>query len=440
MGAVIALDYAAMRNAYKQANKAAEECESYANKINAKVTQKIGSLRLGGSRNTSQADYFARAKINSLNQRKEKCRAMARKMEDARGFAQQTDGNVSAQIRRSSDIFRSTHDMKVNVVTEFFTWITTTVVNATEFGRIINQIFKEAGSWIDSAKRGFKDWYELGNGKYIIKAALAAAGTVIAVAFLVCVAWPALVSAIAGGLSWALVTAAAAVVSAVIAVANSVVKTINGVAAAVSFEDDPGWAKRYSSFTTLAGYLRDHNFKSSFINKISGTLANLIDMVEIAASIIDFAGMVHNGVNVVKRIKSVGIDKVFNKVHFRSPSGKMTVGTVKYGIKNIIRNGAEMKKMMTTTDLTRLQSFHKKSLEASGFYKVLESGKNFGERVEMIGDKGLRGLAEKKIKGKIKEKIIKNSTLHVFGSKSFTLYGKTRDFFKAQKPKYSINV
>ena len=282
-------------------------------------------------------------------------------------------------------------------------------------------------------------------GKYIIKTVLAVVGTVIAVIFLVCVAWPALLAIIGtisaaglagltGAMIWTLVTAAAAFVTAVIAVANGVTKSISNLAAVMSFEDDPGWAKRYNSYSSLTEYLRKNNFNSPFMDKISDIAANFIDGVTIIADVINIANLVHNGVNVIKQLKNGGMAKVFNKVHFKSPSGKVTFGTVKHGVKNIIRNAGELKKLITATNVSRMRTYYEQSFKLHDFYKTLKSGEKIGKFVENIGDKGVGGTVAEKIKDLIK----KDSISHEYGSKVVDLIKKITKYHKAQKPSYTF--
>ena len=70
MGAIITLDYSAMKETYRKANHASEKCASYAEKINSKINQKVTNLKMGENSNTYQANYFAKQKIDKLNERK----------------------------------------------------------------------------------------------------------------------------------------------------------------------------------------------------------------------------------------------------------------------------------------------------------------------------------------------------------------------------------
>lgn len=445
MGTIITLDYSAMKEAYRKANKASEKCASYAGKIDSKINQKVTNLKMGGNSNTYQANYFAKQKIDKLNEKKDQYSTYSTKIENARTFAKDTDANVSTYIKNASKDFRNSNNMKVGVITEFFSWVTTTLINSTAFGRWLNQVCKDVGTWIDGVKRKFKNWYELDGGKYIIKTVVAVLGTVIAVIFLVCVAWPALVAIIGtigaaglagltGAMIWTLVTAAAAFTTAVIAVADGVTKTFANLSAALTFKDDPGWAKRYNSYSSLSEYLRKNNFHSSFMDKVSGIAANVIDKVTIVAAVINIADLVHNGVNVVKQLKNGGMSKVFNKVHFKSPSGKVTIGTVKYGMKNVIRNMGELKKLVSTTNISRIHTYYEQTTKLHDFYKTLKSGEKIGQFVEKLGDKGVGEIAGDKIKDMIKN----NSTSHEYGSKIVDLIEKIKKYHKAQTPSYAV--
>jgi hypothetical protein len=430
VGAIISLDYSAMKETYKKANQAAEKCGSYAKKIDSKINQKITSLKMGGNNNTSNANYFAKQKIDKLNEKKMKYSTYATKMENARTFAKDTDVNVSTYIKNASNDFRNSHDMKVGVIAEFFSWATTTLINSTTFGRWINQVCKDVGTWIDSVKRKFKDWYELDGGKYIIKTALAVVGTIIAVIFLVWVAWPALLGLLATGITslgalWTVVTAVAGVVTAVIAVADGIVKSASNFMAALTFADDPGWAKRYNSYSSVAEFFRKHNFKSDWFDKWSGTFATIIDVVTVAAAIINIVDLCKSGIKGLRKIKEVGWKKVFFKVTFKSPSGKVSRGTIIHGIKRIFVNIGEAKKIFTTTNISILQSYYQEGLK---FYKTLKSGEKILKWIDSTGENGISST----VISEIKKKIIGG------GSSILDMHKQIQNYQKTQKTSYAF--
>jgi hypothetical protein len=441
MGAIVSLDYSAMEEAYIKANMAVGKCESYAKKIDSKINQKISDLKLGGNTNTSQADYFARQKISQLNEKKKTYSTYSAKMKEARTFAKDTDANVATNIKNAFNDFRDANDMKVGVISEFFAWATTTLLNSTAFGRWLNQICKDVGTWIDSAKRKFKSWYELDNGKYILKTVRTAIATVVAAILLVCVAWPILLdiigtilaaglTGITGAMIWTLITAAAGFATAVLKVVDGFAKYGSSLAAAAWFSDDPGWAKRYSSYSSLSEYLRKNNFNSPFMDKISGIMANGLDGVKIVADIINVADIIQNGikkgVELVKLIKEGKMANIFNKISFKSPSGKVTVETVKHGIKNIIRQSGELKKKLTSTNMSRLKTYYEDAAKIHNYKKALNSGQNIIKLVETIGDKGVAGVISEKIKNK------------VTGNSFVELMKEIKKYHNEQKPSYSV--
>ena len=428
MGAVISLDYGAMDEAGRAAGNAAKKCRSYAENINKKISKKVSSLTLGGNGNTAQIDYFARCKINELNQRIPRYEEFATKVANAKSYAESTDKNVSGYIRKAANDFRKSHDMKVGIISEFFAWATTTLLNKTTFGRWLNQITRTADAWLDMAKRNFKNWYELDGGKYIIKAALAVVGTVIATIFLVTVAWPVLVSAVSVSL-WTAVTAAATYVAAVIAVADGVVKSVNSIKAVAEFQDDPGWAKRFGSFTSLSEYMRKTNFHVPFLDKISNIAANIIEVVKVAAEIIGLADLIQNGIKVVKVIKENGIGKMFNKVHFQSPGGKITICTIKHGMKNVIRNAGQLKEMITSTNIARLKTFYEKNSIMSDFYKGLKKGEKVIKTVDSLAEKGIKGEIKERM-----EKIINKKITYQYVPRSVDVSKKMKERIKTHKP------
>jgi len=418
---IISIDYSALDKASSSAEKAGKKCDSYISNIERKVTNKISSLTLGSNGITSQANYFARQKINDLSRKKREYESFAAKVKQFKEYAQDTDNNVSRYIKSESQKFRNDHDMKTNVITDFFTWATTTLLNKTAFGRWLNSAMRDLGAWIKDKKRKFKAWYHLDGGKYIIKTALAVIGTIVAGIFLVFVAWPALVAAFVGGAGlWTLITAAAGVVTAFVAVVDGVVKASNSLVAAIVFKDDPGWANRYSKMTSLTKWLKETNFKSDFANKWSGIAANIIDTITIVATLINIVDLGGRFIKLFQHIKAKGgLYMVFDKVHFRLKSGKITFGSFKHGAKHLISNLKLAKDFISNTNISRIQKSYESSLK---LYSTLKSIENLGKKGQEIAetwlDKGSGKVITDNIKDKILEKLKSHSTSYTVGEKS----------------------
>lgn len=414
MGEVISIDYWDMYNASRAAKKTADCCENYADEIKRKVTNKLGDLKLGSNNNTSQANYFAQRKIKDLQAKKTEMEKLSKQIDSAKEYAKEKDSAVSSYIKKESKDFRKEHDMKVGVLEEFFVWLDTTIINSTAFGRFLKEKMSDISNWIDEKKRKFKQWWELEGGKYIVGAVIAVIAVVVATIFLFAVAIPALVTAIAGFTAaasvgaaiWTLVTAAAGFVTAIVAVADGLTKAVYGIQAALVFEDDPGWAKRYSEYSSFADYLRKQNFHNGFLNKLSYIVANGIDVVSTIASVINIADFVKRGASFISQIKSKGADKIFWKVKFKGKSGKVTWGTFKYGLKRLFDNVKVIKTYMGNTNLSRLQNFHEKSMPG---YKIYKSVKDINKGISSFkdwADKGTIKFSLDTIKDKIKENTI----------------------------------
>lgn len=384
----IALDYGCMQDAESAARRAAYASQQYAHRIEGKVTRKIDSLQGGGTGNTSSSSYFASQKMRSLNEKNDRYNDFADKMRDAKNYARDKDKAVSVYIRKESDSFRKSHGMKVNAIVEWFTWLTTTIINKTEFGRWIAQKFKEAKAWLSDRARDFRSWYELDGGKYILNTVLAVVGTVLAVAFLVLVAWPTLVAAFAaiaasvvsgaaitGTMLWTAITAGTGFVTAVMSVVNAMTKIYSNTQAYLNNEEDPGWAKRYSGYSSFSEMLRKEMFSSGFANKISYIAANIYDVIGITAEIINIAGILKSCGNFILTIKEKGAFHIFDKVHFKSPNGKVTWGTFKYGLKHLFNNVKITREGIKPAGIQRIYSYLKK-----------ESYGNILKSIEKISD------------------------------------------------------
>ena len=400
----VTIDYGYMDAAESAARRAASACDSYATRIQSRVTKKIDQLQCGSTGNTSSSSYFAQQKIRNLNAKHDRYITFADKVRDVRDYAREKDKSVSSYIKTESNEFRKEHGMEVNKVVEWFTWLTTTIINETSFGRWVSQLFKDAKAWIGDKVRDFKRWYELDGGKYIIKTVLAVVGTVIAVVLLVVVAWPAVVAAfgaiasavatgaaITGAMLWTAITATAGFVTAITTVLNNVTKVYGNAQAYMNNDEDPGWAKRYGEYDSLSDYFRKTMFSEGWMNELSYKIANSYDAVEIGASLINIADLVHSGTNFAKQIKDKGVHHIFDKVHFRYKNGKMSWNSFKYGMKHMVNNWKYMKDGINNTNINRLTAFYKNE-NLNKTFNIAESlynrGKSFVSTYEAFSKDG----------------------------------------------------
>lgn len=406
----VVLDYNQMVQAMWAAQSTAWKCGEYTEEIQRKVTQKLDSLERGSNSLVSSANYFAQQKIADLNRKREQFEQYGNHVIEAMRYAEDTDNRVSSYIKTESREFRRNHGMEVNVVIEFFAWISTNVLNSTEFGRWLNQKMRAMENWVDRSRRRFKQWFHLEGGKYIIKIVTNILLTVAAVVIVIFVALPALMGAVAAiaangvmlGSLWTVLTATASFVTSFIKIFDCVTKVGGNMAALESLEEDPGWAHRYGSYSSFAEYLRKTNFHDGYLNKLSYIHANTIDTVAFAAQLIHAADTAHRGINFLKGIKANGTRHYFKKVRFKTKNGKVSWATFKYGIKSIRQNAKTANEAINNTNINRLNKYYKKAANIDIVYKF-ETG---ASKTEKFIDKGFGKYFGDIIGKKIRENII----------------------------------
>ena len=346
MGTIV-LDYGQMKSAERNAKKAANDCEEYANKIDSGVLKKIDSLSGGSSTNTSNASYFAQKKIADLREKNSKYMDFMHKLQGAREYAQNQDKQTSAELRNEGRMFRKNNGMSTNIVMEFLVGLSVARDNSTALGRLVSAVKRDIKSWVEDKVRDFKRWYELDGGKYIIKMVVIGVLAVAAALTLIFSAIPALVAAIIGlasisaGAIAAVIVAAAGVVTAIITLANQVTHLVSTASAYRDNNQDPAWAKRSSKISSVSDYFRKTRFKSGAMNKASYVVAKVYDGVSFVASTITFVNFAKGVSNHIgdlsNKYKHGGWSNVFDKYKFRSAdTGKITLKSLYSGIKGEI--------------------------------------------------------------------------------------------------------
>lgn len=431
----IALDYSQMSQTVWAAQRAASKCDDYIGEINRKVTQKLNSLERGQNGLVGSANYFAQQKIADLDRKREQFEQYGHRMAEVMQYAKDTDNRVSSYIKTESREFRRNHGMEVSIVVELFTWLSTTTLNRSEFGRFLNQMMRDIGNWVDIGRRRFKQLYRLEGGKYILKVILNIALTAAAMLILVLVALPALISAIATiaagftlGALWTLIAAGAAFTTAFITILDCATKAAGNMAAAETFKDDPGWAQRYGSYGSFAEYLRKTNFHDGYSNKLSYIYANRIDTVTFVAKMINMADTAFHGINFYKAIKKNGINHYLKKIHIKTKDGKVSWATFKYGMKTARENIKTLKYEVNNTNVSRLTEYFK----SRGNIKIVYKFKSGVKDIEKLMDVGVRKYLEDKLGKKVRDNVIGLETIKTLkdnfdsGSKLYNTYQNTR--------------
>ena len=401
----IALDYSQMSQTVWAAQRAASKCDDFRGEINRKVTQKLNSLERGQNGLVGSANYFAQQKIADLDRKRGQFEQYGHRMAEVMQYAKDTDNRVSSYIKTESREFRRNHGMEVSIVVELFTWLSTTTLNRSEFGRWLNQKMRDLGNWVDGGRRRFKQWFHLEGGKYILKVILNIVLTVAAVLVAVFVALPALISAAAAlaagftlGALWTFITAAAAFATAFISILDNTAKVAGNMAAAEAIKDDPGWAQRYGSYGSFAEYLRKTNFNDGYLNKISYIYANTIDTVTFVAGMIKMADTARKGIRFFKTVKEKGVYQYFRKMNFKTKTGKVTWATFKYGLKSVRENIKTLKSGFQNTNISRLTTYYKAAAGMETVYKIKTRAETAGKIIDGGTGKFIEDMVKKKVR------------------------------------------
>lgn len=296
---VCEVTYSNFSKAAKDVSKAAVECREYANELEKRVSKKISNIKLGQSGNTSQASYFISQKKQSLNNLATRYESFSKKIEQTSQYAEETDKKIAKYIKTEGKAFRKGHGMSSGFFDGFMEVLTrfaNGVLDSTALGRWIKKELVSFRDLVNRMKENFKYWFFCNGGKYWLKVGAAVAGLIIAAVALIA-AWPVAVAAIAAGLTLSTVAAVATLIMAAIGVADAIVSLCQNWKAAHTSQNDPGWAERYSSITTLSDFLHKTYFNSRIGNKLSEIGAFVIDVTTVCCAVITV-------VNTVKSIKA----------------------------------------------------------------------------------------------------------------------------------------
>ncbi len=294
------LDYGEIQSAYRSASEAASLSRSYSGDLKYKVSDKLNSLEGGGTGYTSNAGYFSNRKIQQLEDRAARYDRYAHKLDTflngAHG-ARNVDALVAARLKAESKSFRRSNNMSVNPVTDFFVWMTTTVINKSDFAKWLKDVFTDVGNWIVKAIDDLKYWYKCDGGKYIINSIVSIVLTAVAAAVIVFVAWPALLAA--SGV-WATIVAAAGFVTALITLADRVVACIHDRKAIDANGEDPAWAKRYDGINSTSDFFTKVRSGNRFIDRLTYKIANMVNAVSSICAVINISDFAKTGFKLMK--------------------------------------------------------------------------------------------------------------------------------------------
>jgi|GEM_PF-974456 len=276
----LALNYNSIYNASRNAKTLADSAENYAKGLEKNVVNRISSLEGGTSSNTSSASYFTTKKIEALNKKKTSYLDYSDKLknfvDDDQVGAKYIDSQVAKNLKSESKTFRDNNNMKINPVTQLFTWLCTGLSNSCDFASKIGEIFTSASNWFSDSLKSIKEWYRYEGGKYFVnigKALLA-----IGIGVLTIIATIA-----TGGIG---LIAICAIVGASIAILDGSISLISNGVSLYKNNSDPAWALKISKYDKASTALRKIDFDSKLANTIAQSSASVLDITETVCTVV----------------------------------------------------------------------------------------------------------------------------------------------------------
>ena len=270
---VLKINYSELAGAIKNAEKAAKEADSYAEGLEKKVCKKIADLEGGSSGNVNNADYFVKKKIGVLKAKSEKLKNFAGKLSTFEENCKEADKDVGAKFSALYSQFKKDNGFKISIVSEFFCYLGTKILNSTEFGKWLNNTIRSINDFLNDIWGEIKYWYKCEGGKYVVDIVLSVAAIALAVVTIIT----------AGAGFFAIV----AIIGAFISIVNAINNICTSAAALHYNDEDPAWANRYGEMDKLTDTLRKR-----VNSRFADVAANALDAIE---AFCDIVGLIKVG-------------------------------------------------------------------------------------------------------------------------------------------------
>ena len=277
---VLKINYSELAGAIKNAEKAAKEADSYAEGLEKKVCKKIADLEGGSSGNVNNADYFVKKKIGVLKAKSEKLKNFAGKLSTFEENCKEADKDVGAKFSALYSQFKKDNGFKISIVSEFFCYLGTKILNSTEFGKWLNNTIRSINDFFNDIWGEIKYLYKCEGGKYVVDIVLSVAAIALAVVTIITT----VVTIITAGAGFfAIVT----IIGAIISIVNAINNICTSAAALHYNDEDPAWANRYGEMDKLTDTLRKR-----VNNRFADVAANALDAIE---AFCDIVGLIKVG-------------------------------------------------------------------------------------------------------------------------------------------------
>lgn len=275
--AALVIDYDMLSNISGYASNLAKKADAYAEHLSRQVQRKFDSLAGGDTGDTASARYYVDAKIKQLNAKKNAYSSLSCNITSLVDHARRVDQQVAGAIARNQENFlkKNEHLRIEGWKADIMNWLVDLKNKCPVFemiGDAVREIGDSFSSWMDNIKY----WYKCEGGKEIIHFAAAIAGAVVAVAlFVACIP--------ASGF-----VAVCKMIAAAIGIVDALTKFGTSYCAMVSARNEnPAWAKIYGKQDNFTDWLRQTNFKSGWLNKVSYGAAAVVDSVQLFCDAVD---------------------------------------------------------------------------------------------------------------------------------------------------------
>ena len=299
---VLKINYSELAGAIKNAEKAAKEADSYAEGLEKKVCKKIADLEGGSSGNVNNADYFVKKKIGVLKAKSEKLKNFAGKLSTFEENCKEADKDVGAKFSALYSQFKKDNGFKISIVSEFFCYLGTKILNSTEFGKWLNNTIRSINDFLNDIWGEIKYWYKCEGGKYVVDIVLSVAAIALAVVTIIT----------AGAGFFAIVT----IIGAIISIVNAINNICTSAAALHYNDEDPAWANRYGEMDKLSDTLR-----KTVNSRVADWTADVLDITETFCDIVDKVSDLPENIADYKGIFNDG--KLTNKEKWLRFGGKL---------------------------------------------------------------------------------------------------------------------
>lgn len=299
---VLKINYSELAGAIKNAEKAAKEADSYAEGLEKKVCKKIADLEGGSSGNVNNADYFVKKKIGVLKAKSEKLKNFAGKLSTFEENCKEADKDVGAKFSALYSQFKKDNGFKISIVSEFFCYLGTKILNSTEFGKWLNNTIRSINDFFNDIWGEIKYWYKCEGGKYVVDIVLSVAAIALAVVTIIT----------AGAGFFAIV----AIIGAFISIVNAINNICTSAAALHYNDEDPAWANRYGEMDKLSDTLR-----KTVNSRVADWTADVLDITETFCDIVDKVSDLPENIADYKGIFNDG--KLTNKEKWLRFGGKL---------------------------------------------------------------------------------------------------------------------